>query len=349
MGTIVFGYNTTTKSGGSGTPDTLLSTVGNGGFWGPHTSGVDREDFQQTSTGTAYTSNYIEILTRVSGLTAGSSGGKGTRLTFTINLVDANSNIYQPAVATGTVASMVVVRPTSSAVSVAGPSGTGVTKTTDAGTTTPYAIPSGSQTFTTAGDTTFTVPADVTSVSAFVVAPGGFAGAATGGGGGGSVYIGTLTVTPGQTLYVRVGDKNASRASTASTSCVSTTTPIDSSINYIFALGGSSGTSPYTGGGGSGIGVGAFAAGVGASAYSALLAMAGYGVNVAGTYYIAAGGGGGKTVNGTAKAGGSGGGGGLGVAATAFTGSGGGGGSGGTPGYAATAGGSGILIIRYLL
>jgi len=263
MGTIVFGYNTTTKSGGSGTPDTLLSTVGNGGFWGPHTSGVDREDFQQTSTGTAYTTNYIEILTKVSGVTAGSSGGKGTRLTFTINLVDANSNIYQPAVATGTVASMVVVRPTSSAVSVTGPSGTGVTKTTDAGTTTAYAIPTGSQTFTTVGDTTFTVPADVTSVSAFVVAPGGFAGATAGGGGGGSAYIGTVTVTPGQTLYVRVGDKNASGASTASLSIVSTTTPIDSSLNYLVAT---AGASTGTGNGGSGAGVGAFAAGVGANA-----------------------------------------------------------------------------------
>lgn len=257
MGTIIFGYNTTTKSGGSGTPTTLLSTPGDGGMWGPHTSGVDREDFFQYSTGSAYTANYIELNTKVTGLTTGSSGGKGTRLTFTINLVDDDTNIYQPNVASGTVASMVVVRPTSDAVSIGGPTGVGVTKTTDAGTTTAFVVPTGSTTYQGAQDNMFTVPANVNEVSILVVAPGAKGSAGSGGGGGGSAYIASLAVTPGQTLYLRVGDKNGT--GTARASVVSTTTPIDSSTNYIIAT---SGANP---GGGSGTGTGSFASAVGST------------------------------------------------------------------------------------
>jgi hypothetical protein len=255
IGTIVFGYNTTTKSGGSGSPTTLLSTAGNGGFWGPHTSGVDREDFLQYSAGSAYTDNYISIDTKVTGAT-GSNGGKGVTLTFTINLVDDDTNIYAPAVASGTVASLVLAKPDSGSLdtSVWGTITTGVTKTTDAGTTTAYVVPSGSQTYTTAGDYTFTVPANVTSLSIFCIARGGTGGGTTaGGGGGGSAYIASLTVTPGQDLYLRVGGAG-------DFSGVSTTTPIASSGHYIVALPGGSGT---VGGGGSGGGVAEFASAVG--------------------------------------------------------------------------------------
>ena len=267
MGTIVFGYNTTTKSGGSGSPTTLLSTAGNGGFWGPHTSGVDREDFLQYSTGSAYTSNYIQVLTKVTGA-VGTNGGKGVTLTITINMVDDDVNIYQPNVASGTVASLIVTRPASGSLdtSVWGTISKGVTKTTDAGTTTAYVVPTGSQTFTAVGETTFTVPADVTTVSILCVAPGkpgssfnisgGVLGA--GGAGGGTAYIASLAVTPGQTLYLRVGDKNGTGTDTYTG--VSTTAPIDSSTNYILATQGSN-TGPA--GGGSGIGVGPFASAIG--------------------------------------------------------------------------------------
>jgi hypothetical protein len=259
MGTIVFGYNTTTKSGGSGTPTTLLSTAGNGGMWGPHTSGVDREDFLQYSTGTAYNSNYIEVLTKVTGAT-GSNGGKGVTLTFTINLVDDDVNEFAPAVASGTVASLIVTRPASGSLDTTawGTITTGVTKTTDAGTTTAYVVPSNSNNYQGAQENTFTVPADVTSVSIFLVSPGGTGSASRGGGGGGSAYISSLAVTPGQILYLRVGDRNGTGTARAST--VSTTTPIDSSTNYMIATAGTTGS---TGAAGAGLGVGAFASAVG--------------------------------------------------------------------------------------
>jgi hypothetical protein len=262
MGTLVFGYNSTTKSGGSGTASTLLSTAGNGGFWGPHTSGVDREDFLQYSTGSAYNSNYIEVNTKVTGAT-GSNGGKGVTLTFTINLVDDDTNTFAPAVASGTVASLVLARPDSGSLdtSVWGTITTGVTKTTDAGTTTAYEIPTGSQTYTTAGDYTFTVPDDVTTLSIFCIGCGGVGGGTTaGGGGGGSAYIAGVTVTPGQNLYVRVGNKTVGASDPLSFTGVSTTTPINSSTTYILATAGGAGT---VGGGGSGSGTAPFASAVG--------------------------------------------------------------------------------------
>ena len=308
MGTLIFGYNTTTKSGGSGSPSTLLSTAGNGGFWGPHTSGVDREDFLQYSTGTAYNSNYIEVLTKVTGAT-GSNGGKGVTLTFTINLVDDDTNIYAPAVASGTVASLILARPDSGSLDTSawGTITTGVTKTTDAGTTTAYEVPTGSQTFTSVGDTTFTVPADVTSVSILCVGAGGSGdGGTNGGGGGGLAYISSFAVTPGQTLYVRVGDKTAADGAVLGLTGVSTTTPISSSTTYILAFkgysttngigGGAAGTAPFsstvsrTGGTGgangtglSGLPPGGFTGGGGAAGYGGNGGRGGFYYTVAGS------------------------------------------------------------------
>lgn len=271
MGTLIFGYNTTTKSGGSGTPSTLLSTASNGGMWGTHTSGVDREDFLQYSTGSAYTTNYIQVLSKVTG-TAGSNGGKGTRLTFTINLVDDDTNIYQPAVASGTVASMVVASPSSGAITAYTPSATGVTKTTDVGDTGAFTQPSGSTSYVTPGTYTFTVPADVTQVSVVCIGSGGTGSSANVGGCGGGLAYQTITVTPGQSLYVLVGNPSAADGALAKSSGVSTTTPIASSTNYILASGGygagyvagATQTAPAAAGG-AGIGVGAFAGAVGQS------------------------------------------------------------------------------------
>jgi hypothetical protein len=60
------------------------------------------------------------------------------------------------------------------------------------------------QTFTyTGGEQTFSVPAGVTSVE--VVATGGHGGSAAGAGGAAAQVTGTVSVTPGETLYVEVG------------------------------------------------------------------------------------------------------------------------------------------------
>ena len=106
MGTIVYGYNTTTKSGGSGSPTVLRSTAGTGGLWGTSTSGVERIDFEQYSTGSAYTQNYIKVTSTISG-SAGSNGGKGTSIVFKIYLVDDDTNVFQQTVASGASATFI--------------------------------------------------------------------------------------------------------------------------------------------------------------------------------------------------------------------------------------------------
>jgi hypothetical protein len=239
MGTIIFGYNRTTKSGGSGTPNTLLSTAGNGGFWGTSTSGTDRRDFKQFSTGTAYDVNYIEVLTKITGA-AGSNGGKGVTLTFTINLVDDNTNTFQPAVASGTEASLVIAEPDSESITASwGSITTAVTKQTDAGDTEDFEEPAGSTSYTTPGTYTFTVPDDVTSVSVVCVGPGGTGSSANvGGAGGGLGYVSSLTVEPGQRLYVQVGSVSADDGAVAGQSIVSTTTPVSASVNFLMGAKG---------------------------------------------------------------------------------------------------------------
>ena len=69
-----------------------------------------------------------------------------------------------------------------------------------------------SESFTTTGSFTFTVPAGITSISAVAVGSGGGASGSSGtsaysgaGGGGGALAYGTLTVTPGETFSVVVG------------------------------------------------------------------------------------------------------------------------------------------------
>jgi Tfp pilus assembly protein PilX len=64
----------------------------------------------------------------------------------------------------------------------------------------------GSQSYTTPGTYTFTVPAGVTQVTFIAVGGGGGGGAGGGGGGGaGGTYTGTLTVTPAQQISTVVG------------------------------------------------------------------------------------------------------------------------------------------------
>lgn len=101
-GTIRLGYNTATKSGGSGTPTTLRSTAGTGGYWigtaiGPSANhpGTTTTQFQQFDTATTYTSNYVTVTTSYSGTTA--NGGYPT-MTVQVDFVNAYVNVNQDAV-----------------------------------------------------------------------------------------------------------------------------------------------------------------------------------------------------------------------------------------------------------
>lgn len=78
VGTIIIGYNTTTKSGGSGSTNVLLSTAGTGGYWlgttvgGSH-PGTSTLQFRQYSPNAPYTLDHIAVTTQYSGTT--SNGG----------------------------------------------------------------------------------------------------------------------------------------------------------------------------------------------------------------------------------------------------------------------------------
>jgi hypothetical protein len=78
-----------------------------------------------------------------------------------------------------------------------------------------------SSTFTTVGSNIFTVPADVTKISAVLIGGGGGGGGSgggvggNGGGGGGLVYINDYPVSPGQTLTVVVGGGGAAVSASA--------------------------------------------------------------------------------------------------------------------------------------
>jgi len=135
--------------------------------------------------------------------------------------------------------------------------------------------------FTTVGSTTWTVPTNVTSVEYLVVGGGGGSGGAFdnsggGGGGGGMVLTGTITVVPGTTYDVVVGDGGAGgtsiRSPASETNGSSGGNSVFGIINaYITAYGGGggnasrqylgtgssvSGTSASTGGSGGGGGKG---------------------------------------------------------------------------------------------
>lgn len=104
-GTIVFGAQGTTKSGGSGTPNTLATTIG---YHDLTTS--DQVIFKQFDTTAAYTSNYYEVKVRTNTTTdPNSRGGKGDVLTFTVTFQEDDSNVFQEAV-DGTLTSSITSR-----------------------------------------------------------------------------------------------------------------------------------------------------------------------------------------------------------------------------------------------
>jgi len=94
MGSIRFGANGTTKSGGSGTPTTLASSIG---YYGLTTT--NQTIFKQFDTTASYTANYIQLDVRSDSITdVNSLGGKGSTLTFTLTLSDAHTNAFSDTV-----------------------------------------------------------------------------------------------------------------------------------------------------------------------------------------------------------------------------------------------------------
>ena len=108
-----------------------------------------------------------------------------------------------------------------------------------------------SVTFTTVGTTSWVAPTGVTAIEYLVVAGGGGGGngydnAGGGGGGAGMVLTGTLSVTPGNSYAITVGDGGEGGANTRTNNAGS---PGDNSVlDTITALGGGAGQGSRTGG-----------------------------------------------------------------------------------------------------
>ena len=237
------------------------------------------------------------------------------------------------------------------------------------------AVAVGQSAYTTAGTYTFTVPAEVTSISAVVIGGGGGGGGAddaqirnetNNGGGGGGLAYGTIAVTPGETLNITVGTGGAGGVADAIAGGAGGTSTIVRSATTLLSGGGgaggryrsqgltdaggaSGGTARIGGGSGGNSGTGSGNSGAtgggGAGGYSGN-GGAGGAFNSAGSASTGAGGGGGggyNTTSDTLRAGGGGGTGILGsgadgTAGTGGSGGGGGGGSSGTSGGGNTTG-----------
>ena len=92
LGTLTFGWASSTRSGTGGT----VSINGLGiGFW--DLLSTDQTIIRLASSTSAYTSNYVEVLAKISG-TAGSNGGLGTTITFTINYNDGVTDNFNDAI-----------------------------------------------------------------------------------------------------------------------------------------------------------------------------------------------------------------------------------------------------------
>jgi hypothetical protein len=100
MGTIRVGYRATTKVGGSGSPTTLLSTAGQGGYWmstgetDPHV-GTQAVHFTQYSANAPYTVDFINIDIAFGGVLA--QGGYST-MTITVDLENDWPSEFQQTV-----------------------------------------------------------------------------------------------------------------------------------------------------------------------------------------------------------------------------------------------------------
>lgn len=130
----------------------------------------------------------------------------------------------------------------------------------------------GQKVFTSVGTTTWTVPVGVTSITAICIGGGGGGGGfgpndAAGGGGGGGVSYGTnISVTPGETLYIRVGAGGSGGTSyNANVIPLKNETAGTSGESSYIKTGSHSGTALLEGGGGGGGGFGTFSGAAGGS------------------------------------------------------------------------------------
>lgn len=105
LATLNFDFSTSGRTGTGGTLTTNGSAIG---FWGLTTS--NQTLIKLTDTTAAYTTNYVEVLASISG-TAGSNGGLGNVITFTINYNDAAADTGAPGAINMTINANVVVTP----------------------------------------------------------------------------------------------------------------------------------------------------------------------------------------------------------------------------------------------
>jgi hypothetical protein len=105
LATLNFDFSTSGRTGTGGTLTTNGSAIG---FWGLTTS--NQTLIKLTDTTAAYTTNYVEVLASISG-TAGSNGGLGNVITFTINYNDAAADTGAPGAINMTINADVVVTP----------------------------------------------------------------------------------------------------------------------------------------------------------------------------------------------------------------------------------------------
>ena len=126
IGTIRIGYRSTTKIGGSGSPEVLLSTEGQGGYWlgttetGPHPGGTVTH-FRQASANAPYTLDYINIAVTYGGV---SVNGAYPTMTIVVDLEnDWTGTVVPPGVSfdkTVTNAATVTVTPRNPVVTALG-------------------------------------------------------------------------------------------------------------------------------------------------------------------------------------------------------------------------------------
>ncbi len=182
-------------------------------------------------------------------------------------------------------------------------------------------FPVGQQAYTTAGTSTFTVPAGCTSISAVCVGGGGGGGGGESGrnegvtgGGGGALCYGTIPVTPGESLTITVGSGGNGGTTGNDGTAGGTTTISRGATNLITAGGGGAGLERSTAtvnGGTRSVDASVTNSGGGNGGNSGGNSTdTGSGGGGAGGY-SAAGGAGGTTGNGSASTGGGGGGGGA--------------------------------------
>ena len=224
-------YTGTTKTGGSGSPLTLLTGVG---FYDLTTS--DQEVFKQLDSTYLYTSNFVSL-----NIKANAAAGSATVITITVVYSDAHTRF--PDAVDGTL---------TSTVTLVQPSTTYLTNT--------WGTPTLSSSM--AGDTSYVVTYLVVGGGG-----GGGGGAGSGGGGGGDVKTGTATVTIGQVYTANVGAGGAAGGSGGANGGVGSNSVFSGSgISTVTSLGGGFGSYNATGGSGASGGGASGAGGVGGTA-----------------------------------------------------------------------------------